>query len=271
MANYDGGDNHCSCRFVSMAEKGPQAMNDKPKRGFWRLHLATIILLIHVIGFFIWLSFPSRSKESFNGQHGCFQFGWPEALLVWQNPDDEKWDWSNHNFSIEADGSDNYWIAGLLDLIVPASITLNILFVSEIIIRRRETDKPVESSSKRFWQIHLSTGVAIMVLAAGLLYLNCYQHRRTDYLPFHSHYDSYGWPCLVYGRLYEWGNKDVIEPYGDENNETATMRPVNDTELVQVGWSWKNASMNALVCFDLLFWAAILFEYLVRRREGRAY
>ena len=125
-----------------------------------------------------------------------------------------------------------------------------------------------ERPRRRFWQIHLSTGIGMMILAAGLLYSNCYQHRRTD-LPMHSHYDSYGWPYLIYGRLYIWRDKDVIETYGDEDNEAATMRPVNDTELVQNSWSSKNAMLNALVCFGLAFLMAILFEYMLRRREDR--
>ena len=103
-------------------------------------------------------------------------------------------------------------------------------------------------------------------MAGVVLFLNCTCHQRFDHLggpAGYSRYDSYGWPYLIYGRLYAKG--DTIATFGDEDNETATLRGVNSTEEVMNGWSWPNAAKDSLIGLCIWLLTVVTLEWLKRR------
>ena len=114
-----------------------------------------------------------------------------------------------------------------------------------------------EKRMRRFWQIHLSTLLFMLMLLGTFLTLNVPREWGVGIGggPRNStvYSTTVGWPCDVNFSKYE------IE---DWNSNLITDARV---EILNPCWlAW-----NAGTCFGLILLAYGLSEYLVRRREGR--
>lgn len=78
------------------------------------------------------------------------------------------------------------------------------------------SDKP----TRRFWQLHLSTAVAMMLLAGLMIWPNVVPNPRCQYVAHVMRYtiinaDYYGWPAACTRRLYSvetWATAEKGEP-----------------------------------------------------------
>jgi len=102
----------------------------------------------------------------------------------------------------------------------------------------------IDTSKRRFWQIHLSTAVVLMFVAGALLYCNV--RRPSGYLK------TYGWPETAYlnrsTAYYNW-----------ETNLPGTHSVTH--------FYWGNAAVDVLVAAAILIASVVVCECLVRRRE----
>jgi len=100
---------------------------------------------------------------------------------------------------------------------------------------------------RRFFQIHLSTAIVLMFVAAALVWANVreYQEHEPDYRR------AFGWPLAVYRfpRHQESGN----------NNRFG----MPDTP----GWSFQNVAGNLAITAVMLAGSAIVSEFRIRRRN----
>jgi hypothetical protein len=133
------------------------------------------------------------------------------------------------------------------------------------------TDHPPK---RRFWQIHLSTAVLMMILFGVLLGLNLRPPRivsqavipATDFgdKSIRLVLQGEGWSISRF-------NTTITYPAYTINNGWTPEFQLNDfASREQPGdfWSkrWANISVNVLVCLALLTIALVSCEYLTRRR-----
>ena len=115
------------------------------------------------------------------------------------------------------------------------------------------TNKP----KRRFWQIHLSTAIVLMLLASGLLGLNV-QPRNThiEYssLPGRTHFVQFGWPLTLEYELQVHELGEHVEA---------------QDEGMSFGIKLWAAVSNCILGVIFLLFLAMLLEYLIRRREAR--
>ena len=123
------------------------------------------------------------------------------------------------------------------------------------------SEKP---KKRRFWQLHLSTAVLLMLGAGGIGWPNSVA--RIEKFPGGGGESKYyGWPMNFVCQI-RWDY--------DNSTETLFRYRLNDTYC-----EWAEAVKFPLtfliIIADLLSWTTILlsvavpFEYLIRRREGR--
>jgi hypothetical protein len=96
---------------------------------------------------------------------------------------------------------------------------------------------------RRFWQLHLSTAIVLMLIVAVGLGLNLYGFVRTSYgFPMQR---SYGWPLMV---------------------------AVRNLETHETLWFYSSVSalvINTFIIVSFTFNIAFVLEYIIRRREAR--
>ena len=108
-----------------------------------------------------------------------------------------------------------------------------------------------EKPKRRVWQVHLSTAIALMFMAGGVLWINSIPDigrnppgmlKTPIEVGSHSTYIYYGWPywCIV-----------------------------KEQESRNFYWTWDGAVPNAIVVLAVFVAVAGCFEWLIRRREGR--
>ena len=96
-------------------------MNDKPKRRFWQIHLSTAVLMTLVAGFCLWFNI----ETSIDMDTDIISRGWPNTAWLF------------------IDGSSYFFRKGILvNAFYALSILFNVAFLSEYLIRRRESRKP---------------------------------------------------------------------------------------------------------------------------------
>ena len=96
---------------------------------------------------------------------------------------------------------------------------------------------------RRFWQIHLSTAMILMLAAASLLYLNLNPQ-------VHGFGPWYGWPAIAY-------RGDFAEAAFLENAFGRKITGIDSAGLLT----------NVTVCLGLLGVTAVLCELIIRRRS----
>jgi hypothetical protein len=111
--------------------------------------------------------------------------------------------------------------------------------------------------TRKWFQIHLSTAVILVLVAGGLLYVNLSPaHRQGSPLdwPLYADDDDWyyeandcGWPWILHS--------DFIAKY-----------PAGTSTLAQ--WNHSNLFLNSLTALVLLIICAGSSEYLIRRRES---
>ena len=122
------------------------------------------------------------------------------------------------------------------------------------------------NSSRRFWQIHLSTALMSMLLAGVLLGVNLVERDvKSEYQKWYA--DDYvsitawGWPCrLGEGREYKHGKAmPTMLPHNRNGNAYFAMWDDDP----------KYAAINLLSCLALTFAFMATCEYIIRRELAR--
>lgn len=109
-----------------------------------------------------------------------------------------------------------------------------------------------EKPKRRFWQLHLSTAVLLMLVAGGLLALNTKQsHCRLN-----AEWNAFvnGWP-FVY------------------RFELTDLAPENELESIPYLWDYEaiktlNLILDVVIASVILVSVGSLCEWLIRRREA---
>jgi hypothetical protein len=142
---------------------------------------------------------------------------------------------------------------------------------------------------RRFWQLHLSTALVMMLIASGVVYLNV--------LPRRSPIRSYGYPTISYSRIaqklgieeppsvkreYGWPWRFMMQTIEIERHPS---EPV--TEFPSGGYfyapgetfddfvegssqnriQWWALSGNVSIAFAVLMCAVVSCEFIIRRRK----
>jgi hypothetical protein len=125
-------------------------------------------------------------------------------------------------------------------------------------------------NKRRFWQLHLSTAVLMMLYSAGFVGLNATPRSDT------SHYGNYS--ILYIEEWYGWPREFVWRQTWPETK----MRPAEVGSMI-CGYSYQRrrwpgcglayalwgALPNLFVCMAGLAAVVFVSEHLIRRREGR--
>jgi hypothetical protein len=108
---------------------------------------------------------------------------------------------------------------------------------------------PQLKPKRRFWQIHLSTAILLVFVAASLSYVNTTPHRKKIQMgPEYSfELDQQGWPFEIYDWEFSFGTASAIHRI-----------PII-----------RKMIFNVLITGLILLPTASLAEWLIRRREGR--
>jgi len=186
-----------------------------------RFHLSTLLLLILLAGAFV----GANVVEQYEGQppHLYVYRGWPVRCQVTRVSI-----LMQHAFS---------WQRLSCNIVIGLAALALAGYVSEKIARRRRmSDKP-----RRFWQIHLSTAVALSIAAGILLWANLTQ----DEMRLLPNAYTYGWPQKVLGGV----------PAGVPLADQARAEELEATIT------------NLAVSLSILFNVAVAVEYFTRRRS----
>jgi len=119
----------------------------------------------------------------------------------------------------------------------------------------------MSDKARRFWQIHLSTAVVVMITAGGLLALNCLHHEHAL-----SSTDDDG---VFRGSVFEYTIWDV-SPISLRYGWPSTCLETYDFNKKQNHWGrWRvrGILLNAGVACGVLTVVAFGSEYLIRRRS----
>ncbi len=133
---------------------------------------------------------------------------------------------------------------------------------------------------RRFWQIHLSTAIVMMFVAAAMLYLNAVPHQvlipnvrchtRDNTISDDSAFYvlHWGWPIQTGNRVQapqhmRGLDRDVYLDIGDGRDDRLILSPAS---LVIEQNEPQKCIPNALIAFLIVIAVAIPFEYLQRRR-----
>ena len=122
-----------------------------------------------------------------------------------------------------------------------------------------EAEKP----KRRFWQLHLSTAVLLMLVTGGLMFAN-FQFGPELYAKLHDipaparnplpspkiFYRVRGWPFM---------SSSIVEATPSQTNSYCWL----DGEAFMAG-----AVFNVPICILIICTFAFVCEYLIRRREG---
>ena len=114
------------------------------------------------------------------------------------------------------------------------------------------TDKP-----RRPWfQLHLSTAIVMMFVAAGLIWANT--SRSVHFSDPEFYVEKFGWPNAMCRRI----------SYVDIDSNGNESRKLSDWE-----WEWKGnhpVYWNALSAVFVMIGSSLAVEWLIRRSETRA-
>jgi hypothetical protein len=110
---------------------------------------------------------------------------------------------------------------------------------------------------RRFWQIHLSTAVVMMVVAGFLAFLNFSKEtfnlgeRPYNYFRSSEQFESYGWP-------WKWLTR-----------QEGTVQDFELRPMAGRPWEFKLLSLTGsmVVALLMLTGTAVALEYLIRRRS----
>jgi len=122
-----------------------------------------------------------------------------------------------------------------------------------------------EKPKRKFWQVHLSTAVILMIEAAGLLWLNVthVEEKRTLHYPLYFEgseltnvaalFERQGWPICYHQVFFQGTLHDRMNP----------------DDRVSDDWKALSLTIDAVICLVILLANGSICEWLIRRREGR--
>jgi len=108
---------------------------------------------------------------------------------------------------------------------------------------------------RRWFQVHLSTAIALMLVSAVLVWANM----RVQDVPYENHADlfraNYGWPLTaVYREAEKWPIGSLLYPIGES--------------YYVIDWE-KGVPLNCSSALAILAATAFACEWLIRRRERK--
>jgi hypothetical protein len=220
-------------------------MSDKPSHRFWKIHLATAIVLMLVVCGVLFLCMSTRTMESADRGDGIItRYGWPmKAVWRYTNSVQPITSWPEYVRS-------NPYGMDILGLLIDGCVALS-FFVTAIVV----CEAVVRGKTGQL-QIHLATAIVLMFAAGGLLWANLRPH--TDN-PGYSLviFSGPGWPQPTFQTFVDAGDSGAVMPNAWWNGDW--------------GGFASAAAINVLVALPILGFVAIICESIIRRRErGRA-
>ena len=120
-----------------------------------------------------------------------------------------------------------------------------------------------EPKKRRFWQVHLSTAVAMMFALGGFLQLNIVG--KLDF-------SSDGVLAYTEGRIYGFPFSDYTAefttPTYDADRMEAIPEEIQRRQLTFDEWRISGCILNVAFCFFSIAAIALVCEWLIRRRKA---
>jgi hypothetical protein len=123
-------------------------------------------------------------------------------------------------------------------------------------------------STRRFWQIHLSTAVVLMVVASGLVFLNI----GPRWLPPDSKNLHYETLQLSPEAALEIGQKELVlgtEYHSARGWPALAIMNWRRGHVSDSDWNILGVAINSVVALITLIIVSVICELLIRRREAR--
>jgi hypothetical protein len=219
-----------------------------------QLHLSTLLIVTLLAAGLVWLNVqerevphkwvllfrPEGSQDIIGvmyrhdmAPHGR---GWPSAFEIsYDDAMNHRYEWVWHAF----------WLDALLSVQVLALAGVGIEQLTRRMKRKRDATEDEAPPKRRFWYIHLSTAVVVMLIAGGLLYLNLAPaENSSDHEFFVSSSWVYGWPW-TYREIYAEGVTSYVRKF----------------------WFFDKMLANVVLNVSILLSVSATFECLIRRRS----
>lgn len=201
-------------------------MSEMPRR-WYQMNVWTILVLLLISGTFLWMNLIVLNPVPCGGQRG-----WPLAYRL-DSP-------GGFQQAETFDSIAPAWLAPHLPVVVDVFAALSLL----VLVAR--VCAWIRTPGRRWPQIHLSTALVMMFVAASLMWLNAHVWRTYAYDTANGSVvnTTHGWPsdCVF-----------IVRYSG------------------KVEWNWIRCgpSGNVFVCLMLVYAAMALCEWRIRRREGQ--
>ena len=122
-----------------------------------------------------------------------------------------------------------------------------------------ESEKP----KRKFWQFHLSTAVALVIVAGGVAGANLTNSKpRRLSLGIQK---QYGWPLVAH----ETNDLSILQPDCSLSSDECFKKFALEWSKSESRWNRIAAFIDSLIAIGILVAVAFCSEFLIRRREAR--